>query len=58
MKPMKITVTKALTKEQSKRWKREEFSIEVGLSEGDDPETAKNWAESLLDIWITKFEKA
>lgn len=58
MKPSKVKVTKALTIEKSKRWDREEYTLEVELEEGDDPTVAKQWASSLLDIWIAEFEKS
>ncbi len=58
MHPSKVTVTKSVTLEKRKRWEKAEFSIEVSLDQNDDPETAKLWVESLLDIWITEFEKS
>jgi len=58
MYPSKITVSKSLTKEKNKQWDRAEFSIEMTLSDGDDIQVAKDWASSLLDTWITEFEKA
>lgn len=52
----KIIVTKGLTKEdpQNKRWNRQEFIIEMILKEGEDPETAKAYAETLIDAWLKK----
>lgn len=57
MYPSRITVTKSLTVEKQKAWKKAEFTLEIALDKDDDVETAKIWAESLLDIWITEFEK-
>jgi hypothetical protein len=57
MYPSKITVTKSLTKEKSKEWRKAEFTVEVALGEDDPPEMAKDWAETLVDLWIEKFEK-
>lgn len=58
MYPSKVTVSKSLTVEKLKKWKKAEFSIDVSLDRDDDPETAKLWAESLLDSWIAGFEKS
>ena len=57
MHPSKITVTKSLTVEKLKKWEKAEYTLEVELDKNDDPTTAKLWASSLIDIWLTEFGK-
>jgi hypothetical protein len=57
MYPSRIVVTKSVTIEKLKKWKRVEYTVEVTLDEDDPPEMAKDWAETLVDLWLEKFEK-
>jgi hypothetical protein len=58
MHPSKVAITKSLTVEKARKWEKAEFTIEVSLAKNDDPEFAKNWAETLIDSWVQKFEKS
>ena len=53
MNVSKITISKGKTVEQPKnQWKKLEYVIELTLSEKDDVEVAKQYAEMLLDTWL------
>lgn len=55
MNVSKITISKGKTIEEPKnQWKKLEFTIEIVLSEKEDPEVAKEMADLLLDAWLRK----
>lgn len=48
----KIVISKGKTVEINKKWERIDYTVEVTLSENDDPEMAKSMANMLLDSWL------
>lgn len=57
MYPSKITVTKGRTTERNKKWSKLEYTIEMVLSEKDNPEECREYASILLDAWLKEGEK-
>lgn len=52
----KLTITKGRTIEKEKKWERTDYTIEITLAEKDDPETAKEMANLLIDAWLKEGE--
>ena len=53
MYPSKITILKGKTIEDPKgKWQKEEILLELTLSEKDDVELAKQYADTLLSAWL------
>jgi len=53
MYPSKITILKGKTVEDPKgKWKKVEILLELTLSEKDDVELAKEYADTLLSAWL------
>lgn len=51
----KLTVLKGRTLEHPKnKWSKVELTIEILLTEKEDPELAKELADLLLDSWLKK----
>jgi hypothetical protein len=54
MEPSELTVTKSRTIEKQKSWEKIEFSLKIELEKNDNPEIAKEFAETLIDSWLKK----
>jgi len=58
MHTSKIIVTRAVTKEEgkynNKTWNKREYTVEVSLNKEDNPEQAKEIAETLIQAWMKK----
>jgi len=55
MNVSRLTILKGRTIEHPKnKWSKIELTIEIELSETEDPEEAKLLADTLLDSWLQK----
>lgn len=52
MHPSKLIVVKGRTVETKGKWEKKEYTLEITLSEGDDIELAKQYAQTLLESWL------
>lgn len=55
----KIIIVKGLTKEdrEQKKWVRVEYTLEMVLREGENPELAKQYADTLLSAWLKEAKQ-
>lgn len=55
MNVSKVVISKGASIENPRgKWKRVQFTVELELTEKDDPELAKSLADTLLDTWLEK----
>lgn len=52
MQVAKIIATKGRTKEEDKEWKKQEYTVEAILNNGENPETARQQLDSMLEKWL------
>jgi len=54
MKVNKLVVSKGRTVENpSGEWRKSEFTLEIELADNDNVEEIKNYAEMLLEAWLS-----